>query len=285
LFACETVLPACRLTIGLHALFGCSARLVIETTDSVHVERIEVRAHLVDVDPVIAQVVGTRAGHPPAIAAVAAVVVPHRVRVGVVPIDVAVVRVVAMQVVRCQVWEADEVPRIRWDVVIELVVAHRRPADVVVRRAPLHPRRPPRRVGTPHPRASPDPATVVVGCPAEWVERVPHPAEVREGPVAVRVRRVVRNARDEHVAVDRVVVPRAVRRELIIEVRLIGDWTARRYRRDVRVRRTDVRVVVVVVVVSVVVVVVVVALRARDAGASGEQQSRDDEKRAHEHLR
>jgi hypothetical protein len=77
-FARQAVLPARGATIGLDALFGFLVRLRIEAADAVHVERVEVGAGAVDVDAVIAQVVGAWAGDPPAVVA-AAVVVPHRV--------------------------------------------------------------------------------------------------------------------------------------------------------------------------------------------------------------
>jgi hypothetical protein len=88
------------LAVGFHALFCGLARLGVEAADAVHVERREVRARAIDVHAMVAQVVFAWACHPPTIVAVVAVIVPHRVRVGVVAVDVVVVSVVAMEVAR-----------------------------------------------------------------------------------------------------------------------------------------------------------------------------------------
>jgi hypothetical protein len=181
-----------------------------------------------NVDVAVLEDFGARTCDPPAIAR--ALIAPDR-RGGGQVVVVVVLGVVMTDVVRCDVAIADEAPRIGRHVVDELVVADGRPADRVVAHAPLNPGGSPRRVGVPEPTiVAVEPAAVVVSRPAERIKRDPDPADVAVVPVAVGVGDVARKRGLEHVAVARIVDPRAVRIELIVEVRLVGDRIARRQR-------------------------------------------------------
>ena len=76
--------------------------------------------------------------------------------------------VVVGTVRREQVGGGDESPRIVWDA-CAVAVSGGCPTDESVSDSPLHPGRAPGGIGAPHPAVGPDPATVVVGSPAEGI--------------------------------------------------------------------------------------------------------------------
>ena len=181
-----------------------------------------------------AQPVIAGSGHPRAIAV--AMEAPQRPGVAHVG-RVVRRRVVAAQIARREVRGRNEPPVVVRNVRIHLVVAERRPADVAIADAPLHPRRSPPRVRTPHPAVPPDPPPVVIGGPPERILRDPVESVVGVRPVPVRVRDVARHGRHEHVPVRGIVVPAAIRLELIVEDLDVGDFAAGGGGRNVDVHR------------------------------------------------
>ena len=177
-------------------------------------------------DPVLPQPAFVRPGDPDLVAM--AGVAPHRNRRAHVGAKVGG-DVVAADVGCQHAARGDEAP-VRLGHVRVVVVTRRRPADGAVALPPLHPCRSPHGVRPPDPAIDPHPAPVVIGRPAERIGRHPGETVVRVFPVAVRIRHVAGRRWREHPAVLRVVVPAAVRRELVVE-----DLD----RRDVRARHVD----------------------------------------------
>ena len=96
-------------------------------------------------------------------------------------------------------------------------VAHRGPPNPAIAKAPIHPCRSPLGVRGPHPAVGPDPAAIVIGCPTECIGRHPDQSSVGIFPAAVAVRNIIGLRRNKHPTVGLVVVPRAVRIELIVK--------------------------------------------------------------------
>src|SRR4029079_1283907 len=137
---------------------------VVVAAEATRIEGLAPRLHAVAAQPVVARAADPGLVSVPQIAL-------HWNRAAQVATDVRG-DVVAGNVRGEKAGRADEPPGRVGDVGV-VGEARRRPADVAIALAPLHPGRTPPRPRPPHPAVRPDPAPVVIGRPSEGIGRLP----------------------------------------------------------------------------------------------------------------